>query len=147
MIIIQGCGPYLTLIKEENFEEISKYLALKYRVIHKIVKSNHNPNLICVFGQKAFNIVKLNESSNEFTPELETLIELDDWIFDIYWYQVGSNIDELYLIIICAHNQCVLFNLNKKKVDKVIYCDQKCMLYPFYELKYNIKIKIKNFLK
>ena len=58
--ILSGCGPYLSLIDEETFKEKSKFLALKYRVIHKIVKNTNDPKTICVFGQKAFNIINLN---------------------------------------------------------------------------------------
>ena len=120
-----GYGPYLTLVDEETFKENSRFLALPYRVIHKIVKSNHDPNLICVLGQKSFNIVKLNEDK-QFSDAYGGLIELNDWIFDIHWYQ---NNDQLYLIIVLAHNQCVLFNLKTKKIENVVYCEQKCMLY------------------
>jgi hypothetical protein len=118
------------LIDEAKFEEVSKYLALKYRVIHKIVKSNHDPNLICVFGQKAFNLIRLNKSNQLASANTNNdLIELQDWIFDVYWYQTGPKLDELYLIIVCAHNQCILYNLNTQQIDKIVYCEQKCMLY------------------
>lgn len=110
---------------EETFKEHSRHLALQYRVIHKIVKSEHDSNLICVLGQKSFNIVKL-DANKQFSDAYGGPIELNDWIFDIHWYQ---NHDQVYLIIVLAHNQCVLFNLNTKKIEKIVYCEQRCMLY------------------
>ena len=102
-------------------------MALEHRVIHKIVI---NKNLICVFGQKAFNIIRLDENG-QLVPYFEQVIELEDWIFDMYWLQASQQLDNsivLYLVIVCAHNQCALFNLNSKKIDKFSLCSQKCML-------------------
>jgi WD40 repeat protein len=120
--LLIGCGPYLYLINEDNLEELNKLTALKSRVIHKIIIFN---NYICVFGQKAFNVFELNEifhNSNNSTTN-DNLIELDDWIFDLQF------ISEEYLIIVTAHNHCILYNLQKKTVETTVKCQQKCMLY------------------
>ena len=118
-------GPYLSLLNDESFDELSKLLALKYRVIHKIVRNLNDSKLVCVFGQKAFNIIKLDEDKNLLETINPNCIELEDWIFDIL-YMTNS-----YLIIVCAHNQCILFNLNDKSIEKKVECNQKCMLYVF----------------
>ena len=89
-------------------------------MIHNIIKCSFNPNYLCVFGQKAFNLIELNEHNQLMS--LTNIMELEDWIFDIFW------LNETYLIIICAHNQCILFDLKKKKVSSIVYCDQKCKL-------------------
>ncbi len=117
----------MSLIDDTTYNEISQYLALKYRVIHKIIKCNFNPNFLCVFGQKAFALIEINEH-NQFMS-LINVMEVDDWIFDIFWLNEG------FLIIICAHNQCILFDLKEKKVSNIVYCDQKC------KLKFNSSIK------
>ena len=36
-LAVKGCGPYLSLLNADSFEELSKTLVLKYRVIHQIV--------------------------------------------------------------------------------------------------------------
>ena len=89
MSYILGYGPYLSLINDVTFEEISRSLVLTYRVIHKIVK-NDSERLICVFGQKCFNIVRQIEN-NEFVSILDNLIELDDWIFDTIWLKINDH--------------------------------------------------------
>lgn len=63
------------------------------------------------------------ELSNQELIAKSNEIELDDWIFDIYW------LNSTYIIIVCAHNQCILFNLIYNKIEQIVYCDQKCMLY------------------
>lgn len=118
-----GCGPYLSLIDEVTLAEKNKFLALKYRVIHKIVKSPNEPSTICVFGQKALNLLHLNSTTHQFKNIFENVIELNDWIFDIHW------LDNNHLLIVLAHNQCIRFNLNTKKIDQIVFCEQKCMLY------------------
>ena len=129
MHYILGYGPYLSLINDVTFEEISRSLVLTYRVIHKIVK-NDSERLICVFGQKCFNIVRQNEN-NEFVSILDNLIELDDWIFDIFWLKINDHgqLDEKFnLLVACAHNQCFTFSLKNMKVINTSFCEQKCML-------------------
>ena len=131
LIFILGYGPYLSLINDVTFEEISKSLVLKYRVIHKLIINDKNSErLICVFGQKCFSIVRQNEN-NEFVNLLDNLIELEDWIFDIYWLKLNDQEkwDQRFnLLIACAHNQCLTFSLNYKKVIQTSFCEQKCML-------------------
>ena len=127
LLILKGNGPYLSLVDIRTYEEIAKRQVLKYRVIHKLIKSSHDPGLICVMGQKAFNLVKLNKNL-EFEILLENLVEMEDWIFEINWQEVD---EVIYLIIVCAHNQCIIYNLNTKSIEKTVYCTQKCMLYPF----------------
>ncbi len=123
--ILIGCGPYISLVNEESLDELSKLLALKYRVIHKIVLKLNDTNLVCVFGQKAFNIIRLNETDNTLELINPDCIELEDWIFDVL-YMTND-----YLVILCAHNQCILFNLKDKLIEKKVECEQKCMLYVF----------------
>ncbi|CAF0856690.1 unnamed protein product [Brachionus calyciflorus] len=123
--ILISYGAYLSLIDECSFEEITKFIALKFRVIHKIVLNKKHPNKICVFGQKALNLITLN-NDNTFSNILDKYLELDDWIFDIFWIDSNSN---SYLIIVLAHNNCVIYNLNTEVLEKVVQCDQKCMLY------------------
>ncbi len=131
--ILIGYGPYLSLLNDTTYNEVKRYLALKYRVIHKIVKFKDS-NLICVFGQKSFILLELTQE-NDFI-ELSNLIELDDWIFDIYWNSENN------LTIICAHNQCISYNIDNKTIEKLVYCNQKCMLYSAKIL--NIKIQSEN---
>ena len=142
---VKGCGPYLSLLNADSFEELSKTLVLKYRVIHKIViepswasgssSSGAQPSLV-VFGQKSFAVLGLNAECNRFEPQKqpanddqersnvtsEGCFEMPDWIFDICW------LDASRLIIVCAHNQCFFFNLTTSRVYKTTYCVQKCLL-------------------
>lgn len=131
-----GCGPFLCIIDDRSLNEISRYVALKYRVIHKIVVNENNPKLICVFGQKSFNIISYNEKFELFSL-IDNYVEMNDWIFDIYWLVSDStksdksnilNKESFTLALICAHNQCIHFNLVKLQIEKLTYCDQKCML-------------------
>lgn len=127
--LLIGCGPYLSLIDDATHEELHRSLALKYRVIHKIVLNKQN-NLICVFGQKAFNILKLSETES---PQLESLngenyFELNDWIFDIIWLNGSQDCSTSHVAIVCAHNQAILYNLHDREVKKLVNCSQKCML-------------------
>ncbi len=123
--LLIGYGPYLSLVNDESFDELSKLLALKYRVIHKIVRNMNDSTHMCVFGQKAFNIIKFDDKNNQLETINLNCIELDDWIFDIFY------MNKDYLVIVCAHNQCILFNLNDKLIEKKVECNQKCMLYIF----------------
>lgn len=132
MITLKGCGPYLTLVSDTSFDEISKVLALKYRVVHKIVANPLKPRQLCVFGQKCFNLVTVDETTNQFRLELANDvmgIELEDWIFDAFWLSDGA---KTYLVFACAHNQCVLYDLSEAKAWKISDCDQKCMLYAIF---------------
>jgi hypothetical protein len=130
--LLIGYGPFLSLVDSTTLEEKQKIKALNYRVIHKIYV-RQSEKLVIVFGQKAINILSYNDSL-EFSTLLsgeQNLIELDDWIFDCFWLDQAKfdNIkDSSYLMIVCAHNQCVFLNLNQKCVEKTVYCDQKCML-------------------
>ncbi len=126
--VLIGCGPYLSLIDEATFNEKTRFLALKYRVIHKILKSPQNPNLICVFGQKALNIVLYE--NERFTSSIPKVIEFKDWIFDVHWYTTTQ------LILVLAHNQCILFDLETHLTQEIV-CDQKCMLYSARILDFN----------
>lgn len=126
----------MSLIDESTFKEKSKFLALKYRVIHKTVKSPHDPSLLCVFGQKSFNILRLDKQE-QFNHAIPSPIELNDWIFDIHWYSPDPQGKQLYLILVLAHNQCLLFNLSTNKIDSTVYCEQKCMLYSARVLDFN----------
>ena len=131
-LFFKGFGPYLSLIDDLTFEELSKSLLLKYRVIHKIViNENHPDRLICVFGQKAFTIVRLDDK-NQFVCLLDTPIELSDWIFDIFWTKSSESENSKIgydLVIVCAHNQCVVYSLDEKRIKNSTFCAQKCMLY------------------
>lgn len=128
--LLIGCGPYLSLIDDATHQELSRLLALKYRVIHKIVLNRIN-KLICVFGQKAFNIVKLNEAER---PQFESVygenyFELNDWIFDMNWLNSYASQDlSTHVAIVCAHNQAILYNLDDRVITKLVNCSQKCML-------------------
>ena len=113
-----------------TFEQKSPpFLALNRRVIHKIVKSTHGPSdLVCVFGQKAFNILAINSKALKIAtgPFVQDLVELHDWIFDIYWF--GREL----LIVVCAHNQCILFDLKSLTITGTFNCEQACMLYIYF---------------
>ncbi|RNA32626.1 WD repeat-containing 6 [Brachionus plicatilis] len=122
--ILIGYGPYLSLIDESSSEEISKFIALKYRVIHKIVINPTLRNQICIFGQKAFNLVSLD--NNIFSNIIDQYVELDDWILDMYWMEDGKN---SLVAILLAHNKCIIYNLQTNTIKKIIECSQKCMLY------------------
>lgn len=111
------------MIDESSFEEIANFIALKYRVIHKIVINPTLQKNICIFGQKAFNLVSLE--NNSFNNLIDQYVELDDWIFDIYWMDNGKS---SLLAIALAHNNCIIYNLETKKIQRFIECDQKCML-------------------
>ena len=119
------------MIDDVTFEAISKSLVLKYRVIHKlIINGDHSEKLICVFGQKCFCIVRQMDN-NEFVNIFDNLIELDDWIFDIFWLKLNDKEHwekSFNLLIACAHNQCLTFSLNDKKEISTTFCEQKCML-------------------
>jgi hypothetical protein len=111
----------LSLIDAVTFQELSKCLALKYRTVHKII-FDQKTGFITVFGQKAINILRL-DADNKFQSALSDIyIELDDWIFDLCPVSVDR------LVIVCAHNQCILYGLNERRIKKTFYCDQKCML-------------------
>ncbi len=131
----------MSLIEESTFKERAKFLALKYRVIHKIIKSSHDPGLLCVFGQKSFNILRIDEK-DQFSNAIPSPVELNDWIFDAHWYLPEPNCASLYLIIVLAHNQCVLFNLTTNKIEQTVYCEQKCMLYSALVLDFNEKTDV-----
>ncbi len=120
--LLIGSGPYLSLIDDDSFDEMAKILALKYRVIHKSVQNASQPNLVCVFGQKAFSLVKLNSDFTNLELTSSPVVELDDWIFDIVYLSVD------HLAIVCAHNQYILFGLKESRVVKKVECVQKCML-------------------
>jgi len=130
--LLIGCGPYLSLIDDTSHEELNRLLALKYSVIHKIVLNKQN-KLICVFGQKAFNILKLVESER---PRLQSVNEdgeyfkLNDWIFDMIWLNGCTSSQDFssHVAIVCAHNQVILYNLDDRDVKKLVNCNQKCML-------------------
>ncbi len=119
-LLLIGYGPYLSILDDNTFEELDKIISLKYRCIHKTVINQSNSKLFCVFGQKAFNIVRLTDN-HKLENLLNDSIELNDWILDIFF-------NDSYLIIVLAHNQCILFNLNNYRIEKEAYCQQKCML-------------------
>lgn len=123
-----GCGPYLTLVDDNTFDELAKCMALKYRVIHKIVINPLNSRQICVFGQKCFNLLSVvddDASTIRLVPLLEQCVELEDWIFDAFWIFDGA---KTYNMFACAHNQCILYDILDNKAWKISDCDQKCML-------------------
>lgn len=91
-------------------------------------------NLICVYGEKTFNICSFDEKNKKFyNLTIEGMVELDDWIWDIEF--LNSKHD--YLNIVCAHNQSLIFNLNTKSIETIKFCKQKCMLYSAKILKIN----------
>ena len=105
--------------------------ALKYRVIHKIVfgplVNGSDHKLICVVGQKALNVLRLNEDWRFEGVLNDQYIEMTDWIFDVYWLSNCNNESE-YLVAIGAHNQAIFYNWKQRVVEKCVYCSQKCML-------------------
>lgn len=128
-MIIKGCGPYLSLVDDNSLDVISKFLALKYRVVHKIVINPQNTKQICVFGQKSLNLVSYDENENYRFFSLigndNSCVELEDWIFDVFWMCDNT---KTYLVVACAHNQCILYDVSERKAWKISDCDQKCML-------------------
>lgn len=132
----------MSLLNDESFEVITTIIALKYKVIHKIVQNKLDRNVFFVFGQKSINIIRLTEQNelvslfDQQSNKENSLIELNDWIFDISCFSTDGKIT--HLMIICAHNQFIFYNLQTRQVEKEVFCNQKCMLYVLFGFISNI---------
>ena len=142
-LLLIGYGPYLSLVDANTFNHFRTILALKYRVIHKILfkkaidlssgGTESEEKLICIFGQKAINLLRLvkkQEDTFDFESLLTQYIEMDDLIFDIYWLSIrrGTIYVKENLFIVCAHNQFVEYDLEKSAIERLTFCAQRCML-------------------
>ena len=127
-ILLIGSGPYLSLVNADTFEIIHQSKCLEYRIICGILI---HKSLICVYGEKAFNICELNADLNGIRILNERFQQLDDLIWTIDWL----NSDKL--MIVCAHNQFIVYNLKEKFIEKCVFCSQKCMIYSAKILNFN----------
>ena len=115
----------MTIVNAENFEIIHQSLCLKYRIICGIL-INKATRIICVYGEKAFNICSLNTECNEITQISENLHEVDDLIWTVDWVN-DESVDKLALV--CAHNQMIVYNLKDRFIERCVCCVQKCLIY------------------
>jgi hypothetical protein len=53
---------------------------------------------------------------------VQAVIDLTYWIFDVHWFT------DTQLLLVLAHNQCLLLDLDTNRIDQTA-CEQKCMLY------------------
>jgi hypothetical protein len=123
--ILKGCGPYLSLVDSKSFDLLVQAETLACCVIHGIFVQP-NTSLICVYGQKAFNLCVYNEKTNSFEFKTEKHIELADWIWTMAWlnsHEAGK------LGIVCAHSQFFIYDMPTHVIESRVTCAEMTMLY------------------
>lgn len=53
--------------------------------------------------------------------------EFNDWIIALQWISVEK---QLQLAILFAHNYISIYDISENS-SQIIYCEEKCILYPF----------------